>query len=65
MSVLVNHVWGVIEQIHEDLHRKVFAAYGWPADLSHEKILERMVALNHERAEEERRSVIRWFRPKF
>jgi hypothetical protein len=23
--------WGVLEQIHEDLDREVFAAYGWPA----------------------------------
>jgi hypothetical protein len=44
----------VLKQIHEDLDREVFAAYGWPSDLSDEEILERLVALNHERAEEER-----------
>jgi hypothetical protein len=55
----------VLKQIHEDLDREVFAAYGWSADLSDEEILERLVALNHERAEEERRSLIRWLRPEF
>jgi hypothetical protein len=55
----------VLKQIHEDLDREVFAAYGWPANLSDEEILERLVALNHERAEEERRGLIRWLRPEF
>jgi len=31
----------------------VAAAYGWPADLADEQILERLLALNLERAEEE------------
>lgn len=39
--------------------------YGWPADLPDEAILARLVALNHERAEEERRGLIRWLRPEF
>ena len=30
----------------------VFAAYGWPGDLSDEEILERLLVLNLERAEE-------------
>lgn len=30
-----------------------------------EQILERLVALNHERAEEEKRALIRWLRPEF
>ncbi len=36
-----------------------------PTDLSDEEILSRLVALNHDRAEEERRGVIRWLRPEF
>jgi len=40
-------------------------AYGWPADLSNEEILRRLVALNAERAEEESRGIIRWLRPEF
>ena len=33
--------------------RLVAAAYGWPADLSEEQILERLLALNLERAKQE------------
>ena len=40
-------------------------AYGWPADLADEEILARLVALNHQRAEEERRGLVRWLRPEF
>lgn len=35
---------------HEKLDRAVFAAYGWPYPLSDEEILERLLALNLERA---------------
>lgn len=55
----------VLKQIHDDLDAAVFDAYGWPHDLSDEEILERLVALNHERAEEEKRGLIRWLRPEF
>jgi SAM-dependent methyltransferase len=55
----------VLRQIHDDLDAAVFAAYGWPADLTDEQILERLVALNAERAEEEKRGLIRWLRPEF
>lgn len=34
-------------------------------DLSDEEILERLAALNHERAEEEKRGIVRWLRPEF
>ena len=40
----------VLKQIHDDLDAAVFAAYGWPGTLTDEEILERLVALNHERA---------------
>ncbi len=55
----------VLEQIHDDLDVAVFAAYGWPSTLADEEILERLVALNKERAEEERRGLVRWLRPEF
>ena len=35
---------------HDDLDRAVLDAYGWPADLDDEVILERLLALNLERA---------------
>ena len=55
----------VLKQIHDDLDAAVFDAYGWPATLTDEEILERLVALNHERAEEEKRGLVRWLRPEF
>ena len=39
-----------LDLAHQKLDRAVFAAYGWPADLSDEEILERLLALNLERA---------------
>ncbi len=55
----------VLKQIHDDLDAAVFGAYGWPDDLCDEQILERLVALNAERAAEERRGLVRWLRPEF
>ena len=55
----------VLKQIHDDLDDAVFEAYGWPRDLSDEQILERLVALNHERADEESRGIVRWLRPEY
>jgi hypothetical protein len=55
----------VLKQIHDDLDAAVFDAYGWPHDLTDEQILERLVALNAERAAEERRGLVRWLRPEF
>ncbi len=55
----------VLKQIHDDLDAAVFACYGWPVTLSDEEILERMVALNAERAAEEKRGLIRWLRPEY
>jgi hypothetical protein len=55
----------VLKQIHDDLDAAVFDAYGWPHTLTDEEILERLVALNAERAEEERRGLVRWLRPEF
>lgn len=55
----------VLKQIHDDLDAAVFDAYGWQSTLTDEEILERLVALNHERAEEEKQGLIRWLRPEF
>lgn len=55
----------VLKQIHDDLDEAVFEAYGWPVTLSDEEILERLVALNAGRAEEEKRGLVRWLRPEF
>ena len=41
-------VW--LDNAHRDLDAAVAAAYGWPADLSEEEVLARLLALNLERA---------------
>lgn len=56
---------GTLKSIHEDIDAAVFEAYGWPDDLDDEAILERLVALNLERHEEEKRGHVRWLRPDF
>ena len=40
-----------LDNAHRKLDAAVFVAYGWPADLSDEAILERLLALNGERAD--------------
>lgn len=55
----------VLKQIHDDLDAAVFDAYGWPHDLDDDEILQRLVDLNRERAEQESRGTIRWLRPEF
>jgi len=42
-----------LDLAHKKLDTAVAAAYGWPADLSEEQILEKLLALNLERAAEE------------
>jgi len=56
---------GVIHELHNKIDAAVAEAYGWPADLSDDDILARLVALNKERAEEEKRGIIRWLRPEY
>ncbi|MDB6035716.1 MAG: hypothetical protein JWM16_6054 [Verrucomicrobiales bacterium] len=55
----------VLKQLHDDLDAAVVAAYGWPGTLTEAEILERLVALNAERAAEEKRGVIHWLRPEY
>ncbi|MGJ3627146.1 hypothetical protein AB5I41_09795 [Sphingomonas sp. MMS24-JH45] len=54
----------LIRQYHE-IDAAVAEAYGWPADLGDKEILERLVALNKERASEEAEGKMRWLRPEF
>ncbi|WP_408587695.1 class I SAM-dependent DNA methyltransferase [Novosphingobium sp.] len=55
----------LIRQHHDAIDVLVAEAYGWPADLSDEEILTRLVALNKARAAEEAKGLIRWLRPEF
>ncbi len=47
-----------LQNLHRDLDQAVFAAYGWPADLPDDELLERLLALNLDRAAEEDRGLI-------
>jgi hypothetical protein len=42
-------------KLHVDLDAAMFDAYGWTHDPTDEQILERLVALNAERAAEDKR----------
>ena len=58
--------WSVVlRQLHDELDAAVFDAYGWPATLTDEEILARLVALNAERAAEEAQGLVRWLRPEY
>ena len=55
----------ILKELHETIDRLTAEAYGWPADLSDEQILEKLVALNAERAKEEAAGHVRWLRPDY
>jgi hypothetical protein len=55
----------VLRHLHGRLDAAVAAAYGWPADLSADAIVDRVVALNRERAAEEAAGQVRWLRPAY
>ena len=56
---------GILRDLHDQIDAAVAEAYGWPADLSDDEILHRLVDLNRERAAEEARGLIRWLRPDY
>lgn len=63
----------IVHRLHEQIDEAVAQAYGWPADrgsgsgagLAPAEIVARLVALNHERAAEEKAGTIRWLRPDY
>ncbi len=55
----------ILKELHDQLDAAVAEAYGWPADLSEEATLERLVALNAARRAEEARGKVRWLRPDY
>jgi hypothetical protein len=55
----------IMKELHDKLDIAVAEAYGWPTDLSDDEILARLVALNRERSEEEKRGQVRWLRPDY
>ena len=55
----------ILKQLHDDLDKAVFDAYGWPSTLTDEEILQRLVDLNAERTAEETKGHVRWLRPEY
>src|SRR3989449_3234069 len=55
LTSLYNERPAWLDLAHKKLDAAVAAAYGWPADLSDEQILDRLLALNLERAAEEQK----------
>ena len=56
---------GLLRDIHDRIDAAVADAYGWPVDLPENDLLQNLVALNRERAEEEARGLVRWLRPDY
>jgi hypothetical protein len=54
-----------MKELHDKIDAAVAEAYSWPADLTDDEILARLVALNKARTEEERRGLVRWLRPDY
>lgn len=55
----------VLKEIHDRLDAAVADAYGWPANMANDEILQRVVILNAERVREEQNGTIRWLRPEY
>ncbi len=56
---------GILRDLHDQIDAAVAEAYGWPAELSDDDILHRLVDLNRARAAEEARGLVRWLRPDY
>ncbi len=55
----------VVLSLHQQLDAAVAAAYNWPAALPEAELLQRLVALNHARAQEEKNGLVRYLRPAY
>jgi hypothetical protein len=55
----------VLKEIHDKLDAAVADAFGWPANMANDEILQRVVTLNAERIREEQNGTIRWLRPEY
>lgn len=56
---------GIVARLHDQIDAVVAEAYGWPENLPPAEIVARLVALNAERAAEEKAGHIRWLRPDY
>ncbi|MGO7636717.1 class I SAM-dependent DNA methyltransferase [Rhizobium leguminosarum] len=55
----------IMKELHEKLDAAVASAYGWRVDIAEEEVLACLVALNKERAKEEKRGLVHWLRPEY
>jgi hypothetical protein len=55
----------ILKELHDKIDVTVAEAYGWPAELTDDEILAKLMALNKERSEEEKRGLVRWLRPDY
>ena len=55
----------ILKQLHDDLDKAIFDAYGWPSTLTNEEILQHLVDLNTKRVAEEANGLVRWLRPEY
>jgi len=55
----------ILKDLHDQIDAAVMRAYGWEEGLTDTDIVTRLVELNQQRAEEERRGLIRWLRPDY
>jgi len=55
----------IMKDLHDQIDAAVMQAYDWKETLSEPEIIARLVELNQQRAEEERRGLIRWLRPDY
>ena len=55
----------VVLSLHQQLDAAVAEAYAWPPALADADILQRLVRLNHERAQEEQAGHVRYLRPAY
>ena len=55
----------ILNELHDEIDALTLQAYSWPQGLGDEEIVTRLVALNAERAAEERRGQVRWLRPDY
>ena len=56
---------GILRDLHDQIDAATADAYGWPADLAPDAILQNLVTLNRTRAAEEARGLVRWLRPDY
>jgi hypothetical protein len=55
----------MLRKLHDDLDALVADAYGWPVTLPTQALLGNLMALNEQRAADERRDVVQWLRPAY